>query len=127
MEEKPNKMSSSLMLQAKQLTIILWGKDISHPAKLLTNQNKPQLSFPSTPSFDELNNLDFAVSPDSSSDGESDQELHEVSVSGICQLETVSACMVCNKIIDKAGSKLGQWPACDASQNCLRTINKQQN
>ena len=106
-------------------TIILWGSNIGllqqHESYQLNRlqirfyQNKPQLSFPSTPSFDKLDDFD-AVSPDLSSDDESDIELQGVSISGIRQLETVSACIVCTKSIDAVDSKLGRCATCDTLQ-----------
>ena len=107
-------------------TLTLWGDNIGllkqHQSYQLNRLqvkfylNKPQLSFLSTPSFDELDDPELAVTLNSISDEESDSELHEVIISGIRQLESVTACIVCNRSLNTIDEKLGQCSACDTVQ-----------
>ena len=103
-------------------TVTLWGTDVG----LLKQQNinwidleirhyqgKPQLSFPSVASIDEISDVEDVVEP-TTSDEESDEEkLLGITVSGLRNLETITHV---KKTVHSVNSHIGECTACSTTQ-----------
>ena len=76
-------------------------------------QGKPQLSFPSVASIDEISDVEDVVEP-TTSDEESDEEkLLGITVSGLRNLETITRV---KKTVHSVNSHIGECTACSTTQ-----------
>ena len=107
-------------------TVTLWESDVGllQPQKsyqlnqleVHIYQGKYYLSFPSSPSTDEISDVENIPEPTTSDEDTDDEHLQEVTVSGVKNLEAVYKCISCARNIHPTNTHMGECSACNTTQ-----------
>ena len=84
------------------------------------------MSFPSAASVDDISDIEDAIEPTPSDDDTDEEHLQRATVSGIRQLETIHACISCNKNVRPINSHMGECETCNTTQklSCMKQAAK---